>query len=305
MLVAVTGPSMEHLPRAAAPARSAALAQAAWLALAGCVIGSLMGSVTGCASTPSSIVSVDVRTGLVPGPEFRFVTIEVFDGDGSGAWNRVMFQEAPAAFGDDFADGVRVTELDLEPGLHRVTVRLLRADRRLLVALSKVVAVQAGESRVSVFRLTRDCVGDVVCPNPGGSAALTECLGGQCVDPRCEPPDPTYCPDVIFCNADAECPPVAPCASSRCADGICVEQPIDGACAVGDYCHPGLGCTSLEAPVDPRTPECGEFCEGPCTAGLWTCDAMGARCSVVGFKDAGVPCGTAGQCDGEGACIEP
>lgn len=259
----------------------------------------------GCANAPLSTVTVDVRTGLVPGPEFRFVTVEVFDDTPTGAWNRTLLHEASAAFGDDYAQGVRVTELALEPGVHRVTVRLLRADRRLLVALTKVVAVQEGEARVTTFRLTRDCVGDVVCPSPGGSAALTECLGGQCVDPRCEPPDPTYCPDVLFCNADDDCPPVASCARVACIDGICTEQPVPAACPPTEYCHPGQGCTSLEAPIDPRSPECGEFCEGPCTAGIWTCDAEGARCSVVGFKDAGVPCGMAGQCDGAGECLEP
>jgi hypothetical protein len=267
------------------------------------LVGALV--VGGCPSTPGSVVTVDVQTGLVPGPEFRFVTVEVFEDAEGGAWNRVLLHEASASFGEDYADGVRLTELALPAGVHRVTVRLLRADRRLLVALTKVIAVDAGQSRVSVFRLTRDCVGDVVCPSPGGSAALTECLGGQCVDPRCDPPDPTYCPDVLFCNADAECPPTAACARVACIDGICVEQPIAGACGSGEYCHPGLGCTSLETPVDPRTPDCGEFCEGECTAGIWQCDAEGARCSVVAFKDEGAPCGASGRCDGAGVCVAP
>lgn len=260
----------------------------------------------GCGGEPPGLVTIAVRTGLVPGPEFRFVTVEVFDSTDGTAGNRLEYRELTANFGDDFDRGRRVDELELPAGVHRITVRLLRADRRLLVALSQVVSVTAGGARVATFRLTRDCVGDVVCPSPGGSAALSECLAGTCVDPRCEPPNPEHCPDTLtFCNADTDCPTVAACARMACADGICIEQSVAGGCAAGEYCNPTYGCTSTETPIEPGNVECGEFCEGPCTAGIWVCDDGPPRCSVVSFKDAGVSCNGTGECDGVGTCSAP
>ena len=275
---------------------------AAWKVL---IAWLLVLALSGCGSEPAGMVTVDVRTGLVAGPEFRTVTVEVFQRGESPADNRLVYEEVRASAGDDYARGQRVSELLVPAGVHLITVRLLRPDRRLLVSLSQLVSVQDGGSRVAVFRLTRDCVGDVVCPSPGGSAALTECLAGHCVDPRCEPPDPTYCPDVVFCNTDADCGAIADCANNRCAEGICVEEPIAGACAAGEYCHPAMGCTDLATPLEPGEVECGEFCEGLCTAGIWDCEGEAPRCSVVSFKDAGVPCGTGGTCDGEGTCSAP
>ncbi len=204
---------------------------AAWKAL---IAWLLVLALPACASEPAGVVTVDVRTGLVAGPEFRTVTVEVFQRGESPADNRLVYEEVRASAGDDYARGQRVSELLVPAGVHLITVRLLRPDRRLLVSLSQLVSVQDGGSRVAVFRLTRDCVGDVVCPSPGGSAALTECLAGHCVDPRCEPPDPTYCPDVVFCNGDADCGAIAACAINRCSEGICVEEPIAGACAEGE-----------------------------------------------------------------------
>lgn len=266
---------------------------------------SLLTLVPACAAEPLGIVTVNVRTGLVPGPEFRFVTIEVFDSTDGTAGNRLEYRELDARFGDEFAAGRRVDELEFPAGVHRITVRLLRPDRRLLVALSQLVSITAGGARVSTFHLTRGCVGDVVCPSPGGSAALSECLAGHCVDPRCEPPDPTHCMGLTFCNSAADCPSVALCAEMACADGICIEEPVSGACAATEYCHPVFGCTSVDSPIEPGEVECGEFCEGACTAGIWACDDEGPRCSVVSFKDRGVSCNGTGTCDGEGTCSTP
>lgn len=258
-------------------------------------------SLSACAAEPVGLVTVDVATGLVPGPEFRTVTIEVFELSEVPAENRTHYEEAPATVGDDFVRGRRITELALSPGVHRITVRLLRPDRRLLVSLSHLVTVSADGARIARFHITRDCVGEAICPSPGGSAALTECLGGHCVDPRCEPPDPTYCPDILFCHDDGECPTTAACAVARCVDGICTEEPVGAACASGEYCNPTLGCVSLETPVDPVA-SCGEFCEDACAAGIWACDTSPPHCSIVTFKDAGVPC-EGGTCDGAGACV--
>lgn len=271
------------------------------LCLSSAALAAALASV-GCEQASSGLVSIDVSTGLVPGPEFRFVTVEAFEGA-----NRIAYYEAPATYGQPYAreSGYRVAQLSMPAGPHRVTVRLLRADRRLLVGLTQLVNVDATPQRRR-FSLDRDCVGDVVCPSPGGSAALTECLGGHCVDERCAPPDPTYCPGVTFCNTDSDCPPPAGCARARCEESICVDAPIAmgerGACAVGEYCHPSLGCQSQATPAEVEVPQCGEFCETDCEAGLWVCSGT-PHCSVVSFKDAGVSCGTGRECDGAGHCV--
>jgi hypothetical protein len=257
---------------------------------------------SGCEQTPAGAISVDISTGLVPGPEFRFVTVEAFEGA-----NRIAYYEAPATYGQPYSreSGFRVAQLQLPTGPHRVTVRLLRADRRLLVGFTKLVNVDASPHR-AYFRLDRDCVGDVVCPSPGGSSALTECLGGSCVDERCEPPDTTFCPNVTFCNADSDCAPPAACATVHCDEGLCVEEARaagqPGACAATEYCHPSLGCQSQSTPAEVETPQCGEFCETDCEAGLWVCSGT-PRCSVVSYKDAGIPCGMGRVCDGAGSCM--
>ena len=258
-------------------------------------------TLVGCEQSQTGPISVDISTGLVAGPEFRFVTVEAFEGA-----NRVAYYEAPATFGQPFAreSGFRVAQLQLPAGPHRVTVRLLRADRRLLVGFTKLVNVDESPRR-AYFRLDRDCVGDVVCPSPGGSSALTECLGGHCVDERCEPPDTTYCPAVTFCNVDADCAPPAACATVHCDESLCVEEARavgqPGACTASEYCHPSLGCQPQSAPAEVEVPQCGEFCETDCAAGLWVCSGT-PRCSIVSYKDSGIACGTGRACDGAGTC---
>ena len=66
-----------------------------------------------------------------------------------------------------------------------------------------------------------------------------------------------------------------------------------------------MGCVDQATPLDPGDVECGEFCETPCTAGIWLCGDDAPTCSVVSFKDAGVSCGAGGTCDGEGTCVLP
>lgn len=269
------------------------------------VLGTAFALGVGCGDGGPSpaTVSVDVRTGLVPGPEFSTVRLDVFESSPIGAHNLLERRERPAVVGEDFATGIRVAELDLPPGDYRIRVQLLRADLRVLIGFTRLVTVDAGEARFETIPLTRDCVGEAVCPLPGASAALSECLAGQCVDPRCEPPDPEFCGGLVFCTADAECAAEAECATSRCIDGLCTPQAIEGACGTTEFCDPQDGCTDVRS-VMTEIP-CGEFCEMDCVAGIWSCTPSGATCEVVSFKDAGVACGpgSAGTCDGAGACV--
>lgn len=282
------------------------------IALAGCGDGPTSG--------PTSVVSIDVVTGLVPGPEFDTVLVQVFDGNDPfiGGAERLQVHEARARFGEDFEGGHRVTELTLPQGTIAVRVDLLRRDGTVLVG-RRILVTLGPSSRVLRFHLSRDCVG-VECPAPAGSAALSECVGGQCADPRCEPPDPTYCPEIIFCNDAEDCAPVGPCAERACVDGLCEAHarttPDPAACAADAWCDPEVGCRPLDTrPVDAGVgaldasegPLCGTVgCDVPneCELGYWTCETGTPICEPVGSRPAGWPCdGGLGTCDGLGACI--
>lgn len=181
-----------------------------------------------------SLLSVSVATGLVPGHEFNSVLTDVtrLDGDGSALPPR----EARVVFSDEFARGRGVAEFSgLSAGRYSVFVRLLRLDGTILV--SRRVHIELAGDFELLVHLTRDCVG-VVCPAPAGSAALSECLGGTCVDPRCIPPDPTFCPDIAFCVGDEDCPATASCANSVCTLGVCEAESVEDACTPPSYCNP-------------------------------------------------------------------
>lgn len=272
----------------------------AGLALAGCSDG-------------RAPVGVDVVTGLVPGPEFGAVVVEVFEpGEPTSGLTRIALIEARAEFGQDFLSGRRVAELRLRPGEYRIRARLLRPDGSRLVDRS-VLGTIGASGRTVTLALTRDCVG-VMCPAPGGSAALTECLGGSCTDPRCEPPDPTYCPEVTFCNRAEDCAPVAACAEQRCDLGLCQPAPREGGCDAGEWCDPGEGCRPLSSSAvgdgGVTSGDAGIVCatvcvpEGePCQLGYWRCDVSPAVCEPIARRDPGYECGPGMVCDGDAACV--
>jgi hypothetical protein len=274
------------------------------------------------AATPSGSLVVDVVTGLVPGREFDVVRVTRWDANDpfTTGSERLVLVEARARFGQDFEQGRRFAELRVPVGTSAIRVELVRADGSVLVSRRVVVAV--GEStRVVRVPLTRDCV-SVECPAPAGSPALNECVGGRCTDPRCEPPDPTYCPEVAFCNDASECAIVAGCAERRCEDGLC--EPVaraasdPSACPAGSWCDPGFGCRAemgraSDAGVGGDAgagPICGTVgCEvsNECIVGYWQCEAgTPPRCVEVGNRSAGAPCADgAGACDGLGTCVVP
>lgn len=278
---------------------------------------------SGASSGPTGTVYVDVVTGLVPGPEFETVRLQIFDANDPFTVGSERFRliEGRARFGQDFESGRRFAELSLPVGTAAVRVDLLRRDGTVLVGRRVVVFVNEG-TRVVRVHLTRDCVG-VECPAPAGSPAFTECVGGQCADPRCEPPDPMYCPEIVFCNRVEDCPPVAPCSEPRCEEGLCQPvarvDPDPDACAEGQWCDPTSGCRPLDPEVgdagmgsgpDASTgPVCGTVgcpVENECEVGYWLCDGGAPRCATVGNRARGAPCnGGAGTCDGLGTCTTP
>jgi hypothetical protein len=271
-----------------------------------------------CSESNGHELLVNVRTSLVPGPEFNRVVIDLMT---TGAVSdRVVVQaEAVAFFGRPFARGAGVATLpNVASGDYTVRATLYRPDGTRLVEQRLRFQLE-GNQAVTLY-LDRECV-DVECPSPGGSAALAACLQGTCVDPRCNPDDPStreFCPGVTFCNTSAECGAVAPCATNVCASGLCIAEPLEtgeGACADGLWCDPAATENACQLvpdstlPGDAGTPDlgvCGTICfldGNVCETGYWNCDAGGEPvCTGFVFAPAGTSCGGGGVCDGAGTC---
>ncbi|MBK8172519.1 MAG: hypothetical protein IPK60_19570 [Sandaracinaceae bacterium] len=172
------------------------------------------------------------------------------------------------------------------PGTYVAIVSLLRTDGSTLIR--RRVRVILASDFVLVVHLTRDCVG-VTCPQAGGSAALTECLDGQCVDARCNPPDPTFCPDITFCLTDTECPATASCATGRCVGGVCEEEMNTDGCTLNAYCDPDPvtgGCMPLA-----MTPDAGVLEDGV-VLDMQIYDDASSDASLVPDAGLTVICGT-------------
>ena len=242
-------------------------------------------------------LSVEVVTGLVPGPEFAYVVTETFPpGNDSEGLLRVQHIEATSRFRDQYLRGHRVAAFEgVASGEQRVRVSLLRPDRTLLVSQEVSVLVVGTNVQVRI-RLDRGCV-NVECPT-AASAGATACYGGHCTDPRCNPTDPatfSFCGDLAFCHADDECPTPAPCSTRRCVEGECtadayVPATPAAACAATEWCEPTAGCGPL--PTDAR--DAGLLIDaGPGVDGSMTGDAGGdasALCYQVICENPAFPC---------------
>lgn len=247
------------MPHARAP--SGPLASSALLALA------LWG--LGCAS--SGEVIVDVRTDFSPGRDFDAVVVTT-----PGA--RTV---APAAITDWLA-GVRIGPTPSPTGSQAVAVELQRAG--VLVVRRTVRVAVSGTVVVPVW-LVRACA-DVECPTPGGNPLETECSDGRCVAPECVGGG-SECPADV-CATDGDCTPSdIACAENVCLEGHCVSQPIPGACVMGSWCDPTMGCR--DDPFDAGPPDAG-----PVDAGPPRMDAPAAGCTM--------PCSDGNPCTYGDAC---
>ncbi len=109
--------------------------------------------------------------------------------------------------------------------------------------MRRVSAIVHSPITIVTIVLTRSCEG-VMCPND--NPAFDSCLGGRCVDPRCTPETPEFCPPGQ-CVSAAECGvPDAECVESRCGDGVCLAVPNNALCAEGQVCHGLRGCIDQE-----------------------------------------------------------
>lgn len=246
-------------------------------------------------------LDVVVVTGLVPGPEFASVETRVIDT--VHGTERALF-EARSRFGENYAAGQQVASARLPRGEYRVQVRLRRPNGHWLVTQDAQILLRG--DYVLRVHITRDCVG-VDCPG-SGSAALTACLNGRCVDPECIAGNQALCPEITFCNAASECADVDDCAEQACDEGVCTPSSREGVCADDEWCNPelGVGCSPLVVPNGDLNEYCGTICDDPaepCQIAYWQCDDSGARCTALGNRPAGTACGEGTVCDRAGACI--
>ncbi|MBK8170279.1 MAG: hypothetical protein IPK60_08015 [Sandaracinaceae bacterium] len=302
----------------------------------------LLGMAAACSEDPPSLI-VHVATSLVPGAEFDRVETDIVGNEPvTSGVIALRHVEATASFGEPYAQGKPVADFnEVAPGIVTVRVRLVRPDgRRLLERRVRVTLQQSKAAFVLVVHMSRECL-DVTCPNAGGDSALSECLAGQCVDPRCNPPATDFCPPSIFCNTVAECAPTAPCASSLCVDGICEASANDGACTASEWCDPTAGCMPLQmldagatdaslldggmdsshdaeldamevidsaatdAFVTDAGPVCGTICVSdwdPCRFDYWDCTDGTPVCAGRMQRSIGAHCAPGAICSEFGSC---
>jgi hypothetical protein len=240
--------------------------------------------VAGCPPTQRSL-TVRAQSGLRAGYEVRHVEARLFAGAvscrGGGAplaqAGRTLTPEDQGALG---AGTVTLGAFEgLAPGVYTVRALFRRppADPRAApedgeVLVSRCVVVTLSSDRVVRVALTSDCVA-VSCPVPGGSPEFDQCLNGRCVDPRCDPDDPStlpYCCDrallgaacdtePTLCGGASDCAGRAGCtAPARCEEGVCVEPEAE-TCEEGSYCERATGTcrpeTDLPPPADAGVPD--------------------------------------------------
>ena len=180
---------------------------------------------SGCSNGGLELV-VDVRTDWLAGREFIAVRTTLVD--------EGREEEASAFESDDYLSGVRVAELQgLAPGAHLVRVELVGGGGDVIA--QRPVSIQLSTDLAAIVVITRDCR-DVVC-----SGALSACLNGVCVDPRCSDAAPEFCP--VACETVATCATTGvECVEPLCVDGACYQRANDARCAGGASCSFEAGC---------------------------------------------------------------
>ncbi|MEM6954282.1 MAG: LamG-like jellyroll fold domain-containing protein [Myxococcota bacterium] len=176
---------------------------------------------------------VSVRTDYSPFREFDALLLRFGSGDAAQQIPRIVRET------DNYVRGQQVADPRLAPGLWRVSGELIRGGRTIA---TRVVTLELAEGDSSVTMLfTRNCE-NVMCPND--NPAFDTCLGGRCVDPRCTPETPEFCPTEPLCETASDCTnDGSACVSTACEDAVCFERAEASECAAGEVCDYRDGCT--------------------------------------------------------------
>ncbi|MFK8001598.1 MAG: LamG-like jellyroll fold domain-containing protein [Polyangiales bacterium] len=211
--------------------------------LAHLMFGSIF-TLSACGETTYNL-AIDLRTDLVAGVEFDSVRL-VVDGEAQ------TFAFDPDA---SYLDGTRLEDLRLEGGDHQIVGALTLAGRTVL---ERAATVRMDTDRAMTVLLSRSCRG-VDCSSSG--AAREACSAGMCVDERCTPETPEFCPLSPECNNATDCA-AGMCGYRTCAAGVCLRGD-DGTCGGTQYCDPSVGCLDRPSPaatdagVDASVPDAG------------------------------------------------
>lgn len=252
-------------------------------------------------------VTVRLISDYAPGVEARIARTSFYSGERSVTSARLGLQERAIATTDALGAGVTVASFDApRSGTHTVHVSLL--DLRGEVVGARDVVFEADATRSVTVVISAAC-GGVECPG-AGAANATACQAGTCVDPRCAPEAPEFCPPALRCTDSSDCTGiVSECATSTCVSGFCLDVPRAAACEAAEYCAREDGCVPITGPTDPTPgpdPRCGRVCtlaEAPCRYGYFECDGNTVVCRAFVTVPAGEVCGENAACDGEGVCV--
>ncbi|MEM9862333.1 MAG: hypothetical protein AAF938_11985 [Myxococcota bacterium] len=200
----------------------------------------LLAACTSSSTDPRLVVSV--RTDYTPFREFDAVALRFGSGDAAQEDERIVRET------DNYVRGQQVADPRLAPGLWRVTGELVRGGRTLA---TRAVTLEVSDRDATVTILfTRSCE-NVSCPND--NPALDACLGGRCVDSRCTPETPEFCPADAQCETEADCSTEgAPCVVTACEDAVCLERASALSCGVGEVCDYVAGCVAEDADAGVR-----------------------------------------------------
>jgi len=291
-----------------------------WLGLCAVVVAGA------CASDPIEL-TVDLRTDWQPLSEFVAVQIDLFrePGDAGPLGSNVVTYTLRGT--EDFVRGQRVAEyLDVPEGHSFVRVSLL--NRAGGVLAERIVDLELSQSYALTVVMTRNCR-DVVCPGSGDAPSLRACLDSRCVDPRCRPDTPEYCPPT--CEADADCM-IDGCAEARCTDGTCLCERLSACYEAGRECDADANqneeqaCGSCALGLQSRSRTCNpetctwsawsDFSEclggGACDAGTVEPETQACGNCSIGSQSRTRTCDSAcawgawtdwSACAGGGACV--
>lgn len=195
----------------------------------------------GCSgeAVSDSTLLLQLETDLLPGVEFVGVEADLFPDlaslDGEALDRRTNYALESSMF------PLPVADFEVGSSGSRVLrVRLRGASGR--TRLERIAIVEVSGTRTATVIMTRSCEG-ISCPGSGDSATDIACLGGRCVDPRCGPESPEFCP-AAECSSPVDCPAVAACADRRCDFGVCLPTVRALSCGQDQFCNPDVGCVA-------------------------------------------------------------